>query len=212
MAKITLTRALVELKTLDARISNTISLTCFVGIVKGTGDKQVVVGSAETPAALEQRIRSGFQSLDDLIIRRNKIKAELVQANATTPVTIAGCTYTIAGAIEYKRAMEVERQIVMHMRAQLAKAEQIVQQGNTKMETDIETAAVAAAGGDKKAVSTEVFEMVAAPRRAMHKHALLDPANLRESIEQRVKLIEAFAAECDVALSEVNARTEIEVN
>ena len=50
----------------------------------------------------KKRTTSDFQSLNDLIKRRNQVKNAIVSSNAVTKVTVGGQTMTVAEAIEYK--------------------------------------------------------------------------------------------------------------
>ena len=59
-----------------------------------------------------------YQSIIDLLERRNHIKASIVQSNAVTIVTIAGKTYTVADALERKRNIGYEKKLLSQMKYQ----------------------------------------------------------------------------------------------
>ncbi len=209
--KITLTRALVELKTLDKRIEQALQTTNFCAVAKGKGDKRVPVGASMTIEALTTRITSEVQSLNDLINRRNLLKQRLVEANAATKVMIAGTEYTIAGAIEVKRNIDVKQRLLGAMHNQLVRAENAIQVGNTKLNEDIEKSVAEAYKGDKAKPSTEMYDAVANPRRNTQELSLLDPADVRAQVDKLNATITGFLAEVDIALSEINAKTEVEL-
>ena len=59
-----------------------------------------------------------YQSIIDLLERRNRIKASIVQSNAFTMVTIAGKTYTVADALERMRNISYEKGLLSQMKYQ----------------------------------------------------------------------------------------------
>ena len=96
--KMTIHKALCELKTLDARITKSIGETEYVFANKHSNDKV----NGMTVAAYCDEIKSGYQRVTDLIKRRDAIKRAVVLSNAVTKVTVGGKEYTVAEAIEMK--------------------------------------------------------------------------------------------------------------
>lgn len=96
--KMTIHKALCELKTLDARITKCIGETEYVFANKHSNDKV----NGMTVAAYCDEIKSGYQRVTDLIKRRDAIKRAVVLSNAVTKVTVGGKEYTVAEAIEMK--------------------------------------------------------------------------------------------------------------
>ena len=96
--KMTIHKALCELKTLDARITKCIGETEYVFANKHSNDKV----NGMTVAAYCDEIKSGYQRVTDLIRRRDAIKRAVVLSNAVTKVTVGGKEYTVAEAIEMK--------------------------------------------------------------------------------------------------------------
>ena len=100
MQTMSVTRALVEIKSLDRKIQNAASNSSFVSYSVGQGAYKKVPNS--TPEKLEQRIKADVQSLEQLIKNRQKIKAAIVQSNAATTVRLNGSDISVAEAIELK--------------------------------------------------------------------------------------------------------------
>ena len=96
--KMTVHKALCELKTLDARITKAIQGSVYVFANKHANAK--VAGMSVSDYCAE--VKSAYQSACDLIARRDAIKRAVTLSNATTKVTIGGQEYTIAEAIEMK--------------------------------------------------------------------------------------------------------------
>ncbi|HYK73264.1 MAG TPA: hypothetical protein VEV44_09105, partial [Pseudoneobacillus sp.] len=102
--EITIAKGLVELKLLNNRINRVINDSVFAGFTVG---KKVMTGFNDIEE-LEQRAKSDYQSVQDLIKRRNEIKSAIVVSNATTEVQIADKTLTVAEAIERKSSIEYD--------------------------------------------------------------------------------------------------------
>ena len=109
MQKISVTRALVELKRLDERIGKAISGGLFIARTVGRDTNKKVVGSSDSVAAVEKRIQGSFDKVTSLITNREKIKSALVMSNATTHVSIMGRNVTVAEAIELKSTVGFAR-------------------------------------------------------------------------------------------------------
>ena len=91
MSKITITRALVELKTVDKRIEKALEGAVFI---------THKCASDENPK--HKITENRLQQVTDLIERRKNLKAAIVKSNATTKVVIDSNEYTVAEAIERK--------------------------------------------------------------------------------------------------------------
>ena len=84
--KMTVHKALCELKTLDARITKAIQGSVYVFANKHANAK--VAGMSVSDYCAE--VKSAYQSACDLIARRDAIKRAVTLSNATTKVTIGG--------------------------------------------------------------------------------------------------------------------------
>ena len=96
--KMTVHKALAELKTMDDRISKAIRSTTYVLAVKHSAEKINGVKVND----FKDQMRSGYQKVTDLIKRRDAMKRAVVLSNATTKVKIGDTEYTVAEAIEMK--------------------------------------------------------------------------------------------------------------
>lgn len=206
---ISITRALAELKNLDAQINKLINESNFVYTTKGQGDKLAVQGVNRPAPALAEDIKAKFQKITDLIARRRALKAGIQKSNATTSITVAGVTMIVADAIERKQNIQYEANLHMKMRSQYILSMQMIDKANASLDQQIETAVTQAYSNDKGKVTPEQYEAVAAPRKAEHYAALLDPLNVESKLESMGEAINAFLQEIDFSLSESNARTEL---
>lgn len=82
MLSISIARALVELKTLDSRINKIIDSTQW--ILYKTKNKNSNLIEEE----YKKSTQSEFQSLNDLIVRRDKLKNTIMKSNSVTEVEV----------------------------------------------------------------------------------------------------------------------------
>lgn len=215
MAKITLTRALVELKTLDERIQKATNQQ-FVGLVKGT-DKKPTIGMYKDAEQMERSFTANFNQVNDLMKRRQKIKSALVLANAKTMLTVNGIPMSIADAIDSKRIAEFRAQLIRSIRQQISNASNAIEKNRVDMEANIQAQIDRILGNDQKgkdAVSQnkDMIETIRTTMFNLHDMKIVDPNKLVDDIERLSNELEAFISEIDFSLSEVNAKTEIEID
>lgn len=96
--KMTVHKALCELKTLDSRIQKCMQQNPFVFANKHANSKVAGVSVGDYC----KEVQASYQSANDLIARRDAIKRAVTLSNATVKVTIGGKEYTVAEAIELK--------------------------------------------------------------------------------------------------------------
>jgi hypothetical protein len=101
MEKLTITRCLKELSTIDLRISKARTQLTPLDVSQNKyGNKAL---DAIMPIDLFEKYAKGaFDKVTDLMERRKKLKSALSQANAANKVTIGTEVMTIAEAIERK--------------------------------------------------------------------------------------------------------------
>ena len=204
--KMTIHKALCELKTLDARIKKAIEGSVYAFANKHSNTK--VSGLSVSDYCAE--IKSAYQSATDLITRRDAIKRAVVLSNATTKVTVGGNEYTIAEAIETKNHGIPFRQTLLNkLRNDSIRARREADNNNGDVLAD-EYIRSLYANADMKNLSDEVKKM-RADFMASQVMEIVDPIGITAEIEQLEAEINAFAVEVDAALSVSNALTEITV-
>lgn len=203
--KITIARALVELKTLKGRIERASEVPVLM-VKVGEGDKSKPADpSYRTLAEAEQAMLSNHQSLIGLLKRREAVKRALVKANAETEVTIDGVVYSLAEAIEMKAFVCIRKHVLLRLGAQLRRESGVVGVKNSELETRIDS--LRQTQGD----NVELLERNIADMRVRGTVSLVDPNGLKKFIEAEELKINNFLTEVDVALNEVNASTQIDV-
>lgn len=209
--KISITRALVELKRLNDRISTAISAGTFVSTVVGKNSYQKVSGSNQSVVEMTGTIQSSFDSVDTLITNRARIKSAIVMSNALTKVTIMKQEMTVAEAIELKSTVVFRRQYLQVLRNQLVVANRAIATTNATLEAAIEVSLNNIYGSEKSKITDDTYKSVANPQKEQKEASLLDPQKIEAKIAALTEEISLLESEVDFTLSESNANTLIEV-
>jgi len=204
--KMTITRALVELKTLSSRIDKTTEGIIPVAIITGKNSPR---GYA-TKDDFEKDVKSKFDSVTTLIARRKQIKSEIVKANASTTVEIAGIEMTIAEAIERKNSITLEKRLLERLSSSYYQTLRQQEQLDARCQEQLHKLLEVNFGKDSKAKSEEI-DAISKPYLENNAPKLIDPLDVKKKIEELENSITKFESEVDVVLSEANAKTEFEI-
>ena len=212
MNKMSVTRALAELKRLDDRLDRmTTDQSIFVSVAVGQGDKQKVLGVSDTVQNVVSQIQSNRDRVNSMIEMRAKIKSAVVASNAATKVKLGAREMTVAEAIELKKSIDVKRKMLSTYRRQVSQANALVAKQNATLDAQIETNLATIYGNDKGKVDASMFEAIAKPQREQKLASLIDPIKINDLIKSLDEEISLVDTELDFTLSEINAKTEIEV-
>lgn len=204
---ISITRALRELKTLDARILKKINETTFAASKK---PKENIPGF-KTVDEFENKAKENLQSIKDLISRRKQIKKAIVESNAKTFLEVSGVKMTVADAIERKNFIEIEKTLLSKMNSDYGRSQVRVEQNNELAQDRLDTQLNNMISKDGKTDLTAV-EGYKKLFWESEETKLIDPINVKEIATKMALDIETFEDDVDVALSEINARTFISVD
>lgn len=204
---ISITRALRELKTLDARILKKINETTFAASKK---PKENIPGF-KTVDEFEDKAKENLQSIKDLISRRKQIKKAIVESNAKTFLEVSGVKMTVADAIERKNFIEIEKTLLGKMNSDYGRSQVRVEQNNELAQDRLDTQLNNMISKDGKTDLTAV-EGYKKLFWESEETKLIDPINVKEIATKMALDIETFEDDVDVALSEINARTFISVD
>lgn len=207
MTTISITRALSELKLLDKRINKAINETQFVEKVVG---KKGISGYP-TVEAFEEKVKSSFQSINDLIQHRKDIKAKIVASNAVTKVEIAGKTLTVAEAIERKTSIEYEQELLNKMKRDFNRKNEEVERENINVQNRLDKMIQEALAGDTTGNASETIENISTTYKENNAAKIVNPLDILKTIEEKELEIDSFLGEVDIILSESNAKTTIEI-
>lgn len=205
--KLSLHRALAELKMLNKRILGAINEKKYVTYQIGDEKPKGYQSKDEFVEAA----KAGYQSVNDLITRRNEIKSKLILANATTKVNIAGVEMTIAEAIDQKDFIDYKQSLLNELKRQHALVIQQIEREKQDVENRLDSRINSDLGSkDRKNHAAEVEEITENFLKR-YNPSMVDPIEIRKEIEKLEKEIHDFMLEVDAVLSEVNAITTIEL-
>jgi hypothetical protein len=199
---ISISQALAELKLLRKRIQNTIQQSTLIVLKKKRDLLDVPRFTVEAQAS--------YQSYKDLLARYNTIKAAIVQSNARTTVIIADITYTVADAVERKKTIVLEKDMLTRMQHQYEMVQQEYRNHVTSENTRVERLIQTELGKDSK-TNVEVIAQLSETFLAQNKADIVDPLSLAKEIAALNKNIEDFETKVDWVLSESNGKTTISV-
>jgi hypothetical protein len=207
---ISLTRALAEVKTLEDRIQKAILTAKFIDVVQGTAETPVdrAFRSKEELAA---RIQGDFQSIEALAARRAAMKAAITKANVVTLVKVGERTMTIADAVALKQALFLHQLLLDAMKQSQLQGTRQVEVLAKQLDEKIERLVQNSFQNVSK-VSEEQFQSVRKPQAEAFEPKLLDPLRLNDKIRALESQLEDIQLNLDFALSEVNARTDVEIS
>lgn len=202
--QISITRALSELKTLDARIQR---LTESKWVAMAINKK---VSHAVNQQDFSVTVKATKQQLTDLMERRNKIKCAIVQSNAVTKVTIGSTEYTVAEAIERKNTVQQEEALVHVLQNQLFKVNAEVEKHNMVANNQLNTL-LGQMVSKEATVAQESIDALSTSFREQNFAVLVDPLGIETLVKELQDSISEFKMNVDFSLSEINAVTKIAV-
>jgi len=208
MKKITITEALSKLKITAKKIDKGSRTIRIAGIKNAKG---VVNGNSQENEFLK-KVRDDFQSMRDLEKNYQDLKSKIAQSNATTEVTVNGKKYTVVEAIERKNRIEQEKENLTSILRAYVKVENEVAMQNEQITRRIDNLLETKLGADSKNQKADDVVELKSKLFDADKVELVVPKEILEQVEKSIEDIENFSAEVDVALSIINAKTEIEVD
>ena len=154
--KMTIHKALAELKILDARIISAINGGTYCIAYMHSNEKIKGVPVKEYEGVMQ----GYYDKATDLIKRRNAIKRAVVLSNATTKVSINGIEYTVAEAIEMKNhGVEFDEKMLSTLKKQYDKAQaEILKQNGDDLEKRAEQYVIGIYGSKEGKTNTDDFE------------------------------------------------------
>ena len=211
--EMTIHQALREVKMLDKRIASKIS--DFEG-VKAVVESESKIGS-ETKAEWDKRQVETYQSIKDMITRRNKIKQLISLSNAQNEVTInnywgSNKKMTVAAAIELQRyGMSYYDNLITTMKRNYNHAYSDYSVKNEQVNEEANDFIARSFASKDKQESSKVVDEARKLYVQDHKVELRDPVGILKKIEEMEKMSEELKAELDSALSVSNATVLINI-
>lgn len=211
--KMTVHKALAELKIIDDRINNAIVSGTYVIANKHSNTK--IHGM--TIDDFKTSMKSDFQKVSDLIARRNAIKRTVVASNAVTKVKVGDVEYTVAEAIEMKNhGMEFKNTLKMYIERQYANAKNEFDKNSgdsleRRAENYVLSVIQAQPKDSKMAVDSDAMKNLRAQYIKDNTYDIIDPIGVKDVIDKLDNEISGFITEVDAALSVSNALTVLDI-
>lgn len=205
--KISLHRALAELKLIDSKVAKLVKEIEPVGVKQ----KGKLINRIYDEETFTQNAQAKFQSINDLIAQKIKIKSAIVDANAKTMVKVAGKEMSIADAITYKSVISYKKTLIEDLKTKYARTKADMESKNILVEQNLQKVLEATFGKDNVKTTKDDMEAVRKPFLESNEWLLIDPLKIENTIEKLEKGISEFESEVDAILSEINAVTVIEV-
>lgn len=205
--KMTIHRALAELKLIDAKIGKQISTMSPVGIKQ----KDKLVDGFSTEEDFKTQAQAKFDSVTALITRKVALKSAVVKANGETMVKVAGVEMSIADAITMKSTVAFKKALVGKLKQTHDTRLGQLFTNNDQVNANVQRILEATFGKENVKATKEDMEAVRKPYIEANEFLLVDPIKVLDKVEALEKEIGDFEMEVDATLSEINAITFIEI-
>ena len=205
--KMTIHRALAELKLIDSKIQRALTEIQPVGGKR----KNALVNDIMTEEEFKNKAVGSLQKGTDLIERKNMIKTKIMESNAKTKVTVGKKKMSIAEVIFYKEVITNKQQLLNKLISEKAKVFGNIENHNNMIKNNALQLAQNALGNANVKMDDKDVLAITEPYTDKHKIDFFDTLKIDKEIEKLQEEIDLFGTEVDAILSESNAVTIIEV-
>lgn len=204
--KMSITRALNEIKLIEKRIEKKINAFIPCGVVKGDTP---VTGYTSNKAFIDDK-KGDYQSINDLISRRSEIKRKVVLSNAKTTVKIGDVEVTVAEAIDMKNSWVMS---IIKLRDRISivsnQCHDIYERNSAACQLAVDRQLEALYGRDNKKVTEDEIKAVQEPYIKNNGPNLVSVIDCNKTIEKLTEKVTEFTLNVDQVLAESNATTFI---
>ena len=198
--KVTVTRALAELKTLEKRIVKAVA-DCEIVKVRRKGDKWDI-------QEFNRQAQGAYQSTVDLIARRDELKSKVLTSNSVTKVRIGKEDLTVAEVIDRKQAIKYKKSLLERLRTQRQYAQSTFDARTEELRVKLDHLLEVNFGKEGKS-NPENVTAISKTYYDTNKVELVDSVNIAARIKDLEDEVTEFDKEADLVLSESNARNYI---
>ena len=210
--KMTIHKALAELKVIDDRITKAINSSVFVVANKHSNEKLGGVPIKE----FKDGMVASYQKVKDLIARRDAMKRAVVLSNASTKIVVGSKEYTVAEAIEMKNhGMEFKNTLKKELAYQHSAAQGELNRNSgdaleKRAEQYVLSVIQAQPKDSKMSIDSDAMKALRKTYIENNTYDLIDPLGICDILEALDNEINEFNTDVDAALSCSNALTIIE--
>lgn len=205
--ELTVTEALVKLKLANKKLEDSANKVTL-GYVSSKGAKTVPAGYANVDE-FKKEVQSKLESVQGLMVFRDRLKKAVVESNAKTVVTVASETMSVAEAIERKQAVKFRKEYVARLEVGYNQLTSQVDKNNASLDVRADEFLVKVFGTnpvaeqDKQSARKNFVEL--------NTCYVVGYDGMRSHIDKMKKSIEDFESNVDSALSVVNAKTLVNI-
>lgn len=207
MEKMTIHRALSELKLIDAKIEKATTALELVSWKQGKG----LVSGIHKQEDFTIAAKAKWDSVTALLERKTRIKSAIVTSNATTKVTVGGKEMTVAEAISNKATLALKKTLAASMRKKYNHVLAMFNKNVEVVKNNLQKLLEFTLGKDNVKPDPLAVDAITKPFMENNEITLVDPWKSEELAEALEKEISTFEADIDAVLSESNAVTFVEV-
>ena len=198
-----ITRSLVELKTLDERITRFTSEGLFMSF------KTKSKNSGFTEDEFSRTANESFEELDKMIKKRDLIKNLILESNLVARVTIGDREMSVAAAIEFKNTIEYKSRLLEVLKRQRKTVLSELEAHKVRVQAKIDDNIKIICGKEKP--DAGVIATVTDGITKSDPIEVFDPLDLERLIREMERQVLDFRGNVDFALSESNATTKITI-
>jgi uncharacterized protein YfkK (UPF0435 family) len=208
--KLTLTRVLTELKLIDKKIDSALKKN-LISVFRQKS--KYVAGSTLNIEDYRKEAKENLQSIQDLIKRKEKLKLALSKANSTTKILIKDKDFNISDAIAYKESvLPIMEYVVQELKRRHVEIVNLIERNKKEVDENVLKLLQENVGKEKR-TDDKQLEQIKEFFTEQNELKCTDNENsVKNYIDELEKEIVNFKSEVDFALSEVNAKTEVEIN
>lgn len=200
--KMSITRALAQVKLIESKLGR-----AFAGFDVEINGKLKYFPNFTTEQ-FEKEALVEVNSFEDLFKNRLKIKSAIARANIDTKISLLGTEYSIIELIDLKNSSQYKKNVYTNLINNYNKCKSDVVNQDVKIENEV-SKQVEVANSNKTQVSKDLTTTLTETYKTLWggKIVGLDINKISKEKEELDKLV----AEIDMILSEINSKTEIEV-
>ena len=200
--KMSITRALAQVKLIESKLGR-----AFAGFDVEINGKLKYFPNFTTEQ-FEKEALVEVNSFEDLFKNRLKIKSAIARANIDTKISLFGTEYSIIELIDLKNSSQYKKNVYTNLINNYNKCKSDVVNQDVKIENEV-SKQVEVANSNKTQVSKDLTTTLTETYKTLWGGKIigLDINKISKEKEDLDKLV----AEIDMVLSEINSKTEIEV-
>lgn len=201
--KMSITRALAQVKLIESKLGKDFEEGFDVEI-----NGKLKYFPNFTTEQFEKEALAQMNSFEDLFKNRLKIKSAIARANIDTKISLLGTEYSIIELIDLKKSSQYKQNVYINLMYNYNKCKSDVVNQDVKIESEV-SKQVEVANSNKTQVSKDLTTTLTETYKTLWggKIVGLDINKIYKEKEELDKLV----AEIDMILSEINSKTEIEV-